>query len=139
MADQRRAVVVGSATLGKGLVQTILPLPDGGALSLTWSRVLAPLGWPLQALGVLPQLCTSLGEDNLHRLMVELSQGRQPMQRAITRNREARAPLPSAEILEIRNACPASEGRDSDLDAAKFLIDTPVAYDAALIRAPVSP
>jgi carboxyl-terminal processing protease len=139
LADQRRAVVVGSATLGKGLVQTILPLPDGGALSLTWSRVLAPLGWPLQALGVLPQLCTSLGEDHLHRLMAELAQGRQPMQRAVTRNREARAPLPAAEILEIRNACPASEGRDSDMEAAKFLIDMPVAYDAALVRVPAGP
>ena len=56
-----RAVVVGSSTLGKGLVQTIDPLPDGGELFVTWSRVLAPLGWPIQGLGVLPQVCTSLG------------------------------------------------------------------------------
>ncbi len=139
LADQRRAVVVGSATLGKGLVQTILPLPDGGALSLTWSRVLAPLGWPLQALGVLPQVCTSLGEAPLKRTLAELAQAHQPMARALTRHREARAPMPPAEILEIRNACPASEGRDSDLVAAKFLIDTPLAYATALIPAPVTP
>jgi carboxyl-terminal processing protease len=139
LSDDGRAVVVGSATLGKGLVQTILPLPDGGALSLTWSRVLAPLGWPLQALGVMPQVCTSLGEDNLRRQLAELTQGRQTMQRAIERNRNARAPLLPAEVLEIRNACPASEGRDSDMMAAKFLIDTPSAYDAALIRAPFAP
>ena len=139
LADQHRAVVVGSATLGKGLVQTILPLPDGGALSLTWSRVLAPQGWPLQSLGVLPQVCTSLGEDNLRRQLAELALGRQPMQRAVSRNREARPPLLPAEVLEIRNACPASEGRDSDMMAAKFLLDTPQAYDAALIRAPVAP
>ena len=139
LADQHRAVVVGSATLGKGLVQTILPLPDGGALALTWSRVLAPLGWPLQALGVMPQVCTSLGEDNLRRQLGELAQGRQLMQRAINRNREARPPLLPAEVLEIRNACPASEGRDTDLLAAKFLTDTPAAYDAALLRAPIAP
>ena len=139
LSDDGRAVVVGSATLGKGLVQTILPLPDGGALSLTWSRVLAPLGWPLQALGVMPQVCTSLGEDNLHRQLAELVQGKQPMQRAVERNRTARAPLLPAEVLEIRNACPASEGRDSDMVAAKFLLDTPSAYDAALIRAPFAP
>jgi carboxyl-terminal processing protease len=139
LSDDGRAVVVGSATLGKGLVQTILPLPDGGALSLTWSRVLAPLGWPLQALGVMPQVCTSLGEDNLHRQLDALAQGLQPMQRAIARSRTARAPLLPAEVLEIRNACPASEGRDSDMIAAKFLIDTPAAYDAALIRAPFAP
>jgi carboxyl-terminal processing protease len=139
LSDQRRAVVVGSATLGKGLVQTILPLPDGGALSLTWSRVLAPLGWPLQALGVLPQVCTSLGEDPLKRALAELSQGRQPMARALTRHREARAPMPPAEILEIRNACPASEGRDTDLMAAKFLIETPLAYATALIPVLITP
>ena len=61
LADHGRAVVAGSSTLGKGLVQTILQLPDGGELFVTWSRVLAPLGWPIQGLGVLPQLCTSQG------------------------------------------------------------------------------
>ncbi len=139
LSDQRRAVVIGSATLGKGLVQTILPLPDGGALSLTWSRILAPLGWPLQALGVLPQVCTSLGEDNLKHTLADLAAGRQPMARALSRSREARAPMPPAEILEIRNACPASEGRDSDIAAARFLIDTPQAYATALIPPPTAP
>ena len=79
LADRGRAVVVGSATLGKGLVQTIAPLPDGGELFVTWSRVLAPRGWPLQGLGVLPQVCTSLGEDALQRQLAALDQGDQPM------------------------------------------------------------
>ena len=61
LADHGRAVVLGSSTLGKGLVQTIASLPDGGELFITWSRVLAPRGWPIQGLGVLPQVCTSLG------------------------------------------------------------------------------
>ena len=61
LADRGRGVVLGSSTLGKGLVQTIAPLPDGGELFITWSRVLAPRGWPIQGLGVLPQVCASLG------------------------------------------------------------------------------
>ena len=61
LADRGRAVVVGSETVGKGMVQTIDPLPDGGELFVTWSQTLAPLGWPIQGLGVLPQVCTSLG------------------------------------------------------------------------------
>ena len=44
LADRGRAVVVGSATVGKGMVQTIDPLPDGGELFVTWSQTLAPLG-----------------------------------------------------------------------------------------------
>jgi len=138
LADQRRAVVVGSATLGKGLVQTITPLPDGGALYVTWSRVLAPLGWPIQGLGVLPQVCTSFGEAATGRQLQELAQGRQPMARALIRHRTSRAPLPPAEILEIRSVCPAAEGRDIDLPTARFLIDNPSAYAAALL-APLPP
>jgi carboxyl-terminal processing protease len=133
LADRGRAVVVGSSTLGKGLVQTITPLPDGGELFITWSRVLAPLGWPLQGLGVLPQVCTSLGQDSVERQLAALAEGQSLMDRAIWRHRNARAPLPAAEMLEIRNACPAAEGRDLDLAAARALIDRPAAYAAALL------
>lgn len=136
LADQRRAVVVGSSTLGKGLVQTIAPLPDGGELLITWSRVLAPLGWPIQGLGVLPQVCTSLGVDALTRQLADLSKGQSAMEPALRRHRAARAPLPPAEVLQIRNACPAAEGHDSDLMAARALIETPAAYAAALIGPP---
>ena len=133
LADQGRAVVLGSSTLGKGLVQTIAPLPDGGDLLITWSRVLAPLGWPIQGLGVLPQVCTSLGIDALSRQLAALKQGESLMTQALARHRSARAPLPPAEMLDIRNACPAAEGRDTDLPAARTLIETPAAYAAALL------
>jgi carboxyl-terminal processing protease len=133
LADRGRAVVIGSSTLGKGLVQTIDPLPNGGELFVTWSRVLAPRGWPIQGLGVLPQVCTSLGQDELAREMAELDAGRQPMASALARHEQARAPLPVAEILAIRGACPASEGRDSDLATARALIGNPGAYASALL------
>lgn len=133
LADRGRAVVVGSSTLGKGLVQTITPLPDGGELFVTWSRVLAPRGWPLQGLGVLPQVCTSLGQDQLDSELDSLDQGTQPMAEAIARHRAARAPLPPAQALAIRNACPAAEGSEADITAARFLIEHPAAYAAALL------
>lgn len=133
LADRGRAVVLGSATLGKGLVQTIAPLPDGGELFVTWSRVLAPRLWPLQGLGVLPQVCTSLGQDALRQQLAPLAQGVQPMQAAIAAQRAARAPLPPAQMLALRAPCPAAEGRDSDLDAAHVLIANPAAYAAALL------
>jgi carboxyl-terminal processing protease len=133
LSDDRRAVVIGSSTLGKGLVQTITALPDGGELLVTWSRVLAPLGWPIQGLGVLPQVCTSLGQDALEKQLTALGNGQQLMERPLARHRTARAPMPLAQILDIRNACPAAIGRDVDLDTAHYLIDTPVAYGAALL------
>lgn len=136
LSDLGRGVVVGSTTLGKGLVQTILPLPDGGELYLSWSRLLAPRGWPLQGLGVLPQLCTSLGEDALSRNLAALARGQQPLARGLERQRAARAPLQAAEVLEIRAICPAAEGADHDLAAARQLIRLPQAYAAALMPDP---
>ena len=133
LADRGRAVVVGSVTLGKGLVQAITPLPDGGELFITWSRVLAPLGWPIQGLGVLPQICTSLGQEALNRQLASLADGIQPMATAIARHRAARAPIPAAQALAIRDACPAAEGRDTDLQTARFLLTHRAPYEAALL------
>ena len=131
LADQGRAVVVGSSTLGKGLVQTITTLPDGGELFVTWSRVLAPLGWPIQGLGVLPQVCTSQGQDATTQQLASLDRGTSRLSAALERHRAARAPLPNAEIVALRTACPAAEGREADLTAARFLLDHPAAYAAA--------
>ena len=138
LADNGRAVVVGSSTLGKGLVQTISPLPDGGELFVTWSRVLAPGGWPIQGLGVLPQICTSLGADQLQTQLQDLLNGQLDMAGALGRHNAARAPLPSPQIVDLRNACPAAEGRDGDLTAAGFLLDHPEAYQAALTKPPAA-
>jgi carboxyl-terminal processing protease len=133
LADRGRAVVVGSATVGKGMVQTIDPLPDGGELFVTWSQTLTPLGWPIQGLGVLPQVCTSLGQDALNRQLLSLSTGIQPMTETIRRSRTARNPVPASEVQDIRASCPASEGRPADLEAARQLIINPAAYAAALL------
>ena len=131
LADQGRAVVVGSSTLGKGLVQTIATLPDGGELFVTWSRVLAPSGWPIQSLGVLPQVCTSGGPDATAQQLASLNRGRLAMADALARHDAARAPLPNAEVVALRSACPAAEGREADLATARYLLAHPAAYAAA--------
>ncbi len=134
LADLGRGVVVGSSTLGKGLVQAIKRLPDDGELFVTWSRVLAPKNWPLQALGVLPQICTSQGEDRTNRQVGDLDRGIWDMARAVAASRAARAPLPVVRALELRSPCPAAEESDADMRVARFLSEHPAAYAAALIR-----
>jgi carboxyl-terminal processing protease len=134
LADLGRAVVVGSATLGKGLVQTITRLPDGGELFVTWSRVLAPKLWPIQTLGVMPQVCTSRGVDVTAGELSDLAAGKWSMAEAVARTRAARAPLTVGAALALRAACPAAEGADGDLATAHFLADHPTAYEAALIK-----
>lgn len=134
LSDRGRAVVVGSATMGKGLIQAVVPLPNGGELLVTWSRVLAPRGWPIQGLGVLPELCTSLGAEATAAELQQLREGNAPMARVLARQRAARAPVPASEVAALRGACPPAEGRETDLAAARALIDMPEAYAAALPR-----
>jgi carboxyl-terminal processing protease len=56
LQDQRRAVIVGTQTFGKGSVQTILPLDDHSALRLTTARYYTPLGRSIQAVGITPDI-----------------------------------------------------------------------------------
>jgi carboxyl-terminal processing protease len=48
LQDHDRAVVVGTPTFGKGLVQTLFPLSDGVALKLTTARWYTPSGRTIQ-------------------------------------------------------------------------------------------
>jgi carboxyl-terminal processing protease len=132
LAERGRAALVGSTTLGKGLIQLVAPLPNEGEILVTWSQVLAPSGWPLQGLGVMPALCTSLGPEALAAGLARLAAGESPMGEALARQRAARAPLAPAELAALRGACPPAEGRAADLAAARALIERPAAYAAAV-------
>jgi carboxyl-terminal processing protease len=132
LADRGRAVVIGSATTGKGLIQIVAPLAHGGELDLSWARVLAPSGWPIQDLGVLPAICTS--RDEAEAAVALLRQGQSPAVPALRRMRPLRAPLPPAEVAALRAACPPAEGREGDLAVAAALLENPAAYAEALGR-----
>ncbi|MBB4264603.1 S41 family peptidase [Roseospira visakhapatnamensis] len=59
LQDGGRAVVIGTTSYGKGTVQTVIQLPNGGEITLTWSRFHSPSGYVLHGLGVPPVACTS--------------------------------------------------------------------------------
>ncbi|WP_242848816.1 S41 family peptidase [Syntrophomonas palmitatica] len=54
LQDNRRAVLVGQKTFGKGLVQTVFPLRDGGALKLTTQKYFTPRGTDINEIGINP-------------------------------------------------------------------------------------
>ncbi|WP_183800955.1 S41 family peptidase [Rhizobium sp. BK316] len=56
LQDHRRATIVGTRSFGKGVVQTVVPLDDNAAMSLTTSRVYTPSGRSIQALGIAPDI-----------------------------------------------------------------------------------
>jgi carboxyl-terminal processing protease len=59
LRDHGRALLVGHRTYGKGSVQTVMPLPHGGALKLTTSRYFTPSGASIQGKGIVPDLIDS--------------------------------------------------------------------------------
>lgn len=50
LQDLDRAVIIGSRTFGKGLVQTIRPLPYNASLKVTTSKYYIPSGRCIQAI-----------------------------------------------------------------------------------------
>ncbi|WP_372718983.1 S41 family peptidase [Immundisolibacter sp.] len=56
LQDNRRAIIMGEKTFGKGSVQTILPVRDDAALKLTTARYFTPKGRSIQAEGILPDV-----------------------------------------------------------------------------------
>lgn len=56
LQDNHRAVVVGTKTFGKGSVQLLLPLTNGGAIKLTTARYYTPSGRSIQAKGIEPDI-----------------------------------------------------------------------------------
>src|SRR5438132_12584110 len=56
LQDHHRSMIVGTRTFGKGSVQTVIDLPDGGALKLTIARYFTPSGRSIQAQGIAPDV-----------------------------------------------------------------------------------
>ena len=112
LAEQGRAILVGTASYGKGTVQTVVPLPNDGELILTWSRMISPSGQTLNERGVVPALCTSGIERTdpalLNGLIADI------IARAIERP------------IAARDDCPAERhDHDVDIEIARKLLSEP--------------
>ncbi len=56
LQDYKRATIIGTRTFGKGVVQTILPLPAGASLKITIASYLTPLGRSINHKGIEPTI-----------------------------------------------------------------------------------
>ena len=56
LQDQKRAILLGEATYGKGSVQSIIPLRNKGAIRLTVSKYYLPSGKSISEVGVKPDI-----------------------------------------------------------------------------------
>ena len=64
LKDHKRAIIIGENSYGKGSVQSIIPLKNGGGMRLTISKYYLPSGKSISEVGVTPDiLVEEVGEE----------------------------------------------------------------------------
>ncbi len=71
MQDYDKAVIVGTQTFGKGIVQTIMQLPDGSAIKVTTSRYYTPNGVCIHEVGITPDVVVEQPADSEEDLQLQ--------------------------------------------------------------------
>ena len=56
LKDNKRALILGTQSFGKGSVQSVIPLPDGSGLRLTTSKYFTPSGISIHGKGITPDI-----------------------------------------------------------------------------------
>ncbi|GAX34019.1 carboxyl-terminal processing protease CtpC [Nodularia sp. NIES-3585] len=71
LQDNKRAVLVGSQTFGKGLVQSVRPLEDGSGLAVTIAKYITPNGTDINKHGVDPDVTVDLSDEQREELWLK--------------------------------------------------------------------
>ena len=69
LQDNKRAVLVGSKTFGKGLVQSVHSLGDGSGLAVTIAKYYTPKGTDINHAGIKPDFSIDLTDADRERLV----------------------------------------------------------------------
>ena len=64
LKDHKRAIVLGENSYGKGSVQSIIPLRNGGGMRLTISKYYLPSGESISEVGVTPDIVVEEKSDS---------------------------------------------------------------------------
>ena len=64
LKDHKRAIILGENSYGKGSVQSIIPLRNGGGMRLTISKYYLPSGDSISEVGVTPDILIEESEKN---------------------------------------------------------------------------
>lgn len=82
LKDNKAARIVGTKTFGKGIVQQLFPLSDGGALKLTMAHYYTPNGTDIHGKGIEPDVKVDLNGNLNTALAIPVEQDNQ-LQEAI--------------------------------------------------------
>jgi carboxyl-terminal processing protease len=56
LKDDKRGIIIGAKSFGKGSVQSVIPLPDGSGLRLTTAKYYTPSGVSIHNVGIVPDV-----------------------------------------------------------------------------------
>ncbi len=133
LQDRDRAVVIGTSSYGKGSVQTVIRLPNDGEITLTWSKFVAPSGYYLHGMGVVPTVCTS-GHEKLSETADIIQAALDDAGPGVEVSWRHRAFLDEKGRSKLRSACPSETRRGPlDLEVAKRLIGDRTLHARALM------
>jgi carboxyl-terminal processing protease len=68
LQDNKRAIIVGTKTFGKGLVQSVHSLSDGSGMAVTIAKYYTPSGRDINKKGIEPDRIVELTKEDLERL-----------------------------------------------------------------------
>ena len=71
LQDQRRAILVGEKTFGKGSVQSVLPLDDGSAIRLTTAKYYTPSKKVIHERGIEPDIVVPVSPEDWRKLLIK--------------------------------------------------------------------
>ena len=134
LQDTGRAVVVGTASYGKGTVQNVQRMPNDGEITVTWSRLITPGGYILHEHGVVPTVCTANIADGAAGVSSALSRSTNTLSADFG---QTRAGLDDAGWRKLRELCPGQrDDHEVEVQAARRLLADPVLYARALGTTP---
>lgn len=68
LQDNKRAIIVGTKTFGKGLVQSVHSLTDGSGMAVTIAKYYTPNGRDINHMGIVPDRVVELTKEDLEKL-----------------------------------------------------------------------
>jgi carboxyl-terminal processing protease len=116
LQDDKRAIIIGTTTFGKGSVQTIYALGDGSGMRVTTARYFTPSGRSIQATGIEPDIVV---------------RNKTGAPRGHVREKDLTGHL---ENNQVKNDVDSSDDKEEEAPAMDIIPEDP-AEDAQLMRA----
>jgi len=145
LQDHKRAIVMGVKTFGKGSVQTVIPLPEHGAMRLTTARYYTPSGHSIQAKGIVPDIIVEqakiepLKQNDKMRMEADLRKRLENLEDKKAQEKLKKSPVPEEEedaaIPDKDSKNEKDNKKDDKKDTAKSLRDGDPSQDFQLQRA----